>query len=540
MNNRMKLLRNMLGQTMRIALLAFGGTVPVAAGEPSEAEKAAYEQSFEGYCQSVEDFLDCRPIQTAGNNPETESLLLKWGREQGLQGLEGEIPLSRRRQALDVVYREIMRKYLPDVTVAGKAPDAGVKVVVGEPRVVMWAPEGKTADRNGNIAKLGHLGPNFAAEGRWGQYMFPEVNRLRGGLILVRVSVGGDGDRNYLNYVSDDGGRHWRHFAQYVEGGEMPARDWGVMHLPDGEEIKVVLPTNDPRNIFGDVRIAVTDTNLKTYAGYYRLGDLPRELQAIPLHTRKPGQDYWTEEKAYLEPDILVKNSIPNPIDPSWMADNKILADGSIIRADFKQNSLLLMSDVGPDGKIKTQPHRMLRSYDRGRTWKVEDIPGHNFLPFWYPTQKTVTVRAHVLAFPNGNLVASFRHGGLYWSGGGPLTIRQSSDLGKTWSEPKAIRIPGVNPIGLVLANGIAVLSYQRPGVFFTFCADGKGDLWGNDVTLVKPWRHCRNENSCCNGTFLVTGPDRFIYVYTKWDVPDPWGQPRQALLAQEFIVTKK
>ena len=62
----------------------------------TEAEKAAYEQSFEGYCQSVEDFLDCRPISRRDHdNPERESLLLKWGREQGLQGLEGDIPLSR-------------------------------------------------------------------------------------------------------------------------------------------------------------------------------------------------------------------------------------------------------------------------------------------------------------------------------------------------------------------------------------------------------------------------------------------------------------
>ena len=97
MNDRMKSLRNIFGQTMWIALLAVWSTAPVAAAEPTEAEIAAYEQSFEGYCQSVEDFLDCRPIQTAGNNPEAENLLLKWGREQGLQGLEGEIPLSRRR-----------------------------------------------------------------------------------------------------------------------------------------------------------------------------------------------------------------------------------------------------------------------------------------------------------------------------------------------------------------------------------------------------------------------------------------------------------
>jgi hypothetical protein len=25
-----------------------------------------------------------------------------------------------------------------------------------------------------------------------------------------------------------------------------------------------------------------------------------------------------------------------------------------------------------------------------------------------------------------------------------------------------------------------------------------------------------------------------------KWDVPDPWGQPRHAVIAQEFVVSKK
>jgi hypothetical protein len=150
-------------------------------------------------------------------------------------------------------------------------------------------------------------------------------------------------------------------------------------------------------------------------------------------------------------------------------------------------------------------------------------------------------LRAHLLAFPNGRWVAAYRHSGIYcYSPGGPLIISSSDDEGKTWSKPRAIRVPGVNPMGVMLKNGVAALSYQRPGLFFTFCADGKGELWGNDVTLVKPWRHNRNENSCGNGSLVVTGPDRFIYAYTKWDVPDPWGQPRQAVLAQEFIVSKK
>jgi hypothetical protein len=542
MNDMMKSLRNILGQAMWIALVAFLVTTSVGAAEPTEAEKAAYNQSFDGYCENVEDFLDCRPYQTAGNNPEMESLLLKWGREQGIQGLDGEIPLGQRRKALDSVYRLIMKKYLPDVTVANKAPDVGVKVTVGEPRVVMWAPEGKTSDRAGNIAKLGHLGSNFATEGRWGQYMFPEVNRLRDGRILVRVSVGGDANRNYLNYMSADGGRNWTHFAQYFEGVEMPSRDWSALLLPNGEEIK----TGDISNTtdWGEVRISVSDPSIKSYGGYYRLGDLPRELQCVPLFRRKPGADVWVEEKAYLDPDLLVKDCLPNPISASDCRGSAVLPDGSIMSNSLK---LHVMSCLRPDGTFdpaypsKCTKHHFLRSYDGGRTWRVAvDIPGSNFLPFWFTGVKSATVRACINVFPNGNWVAAFRHGGMYWSGGGPLVIRKSSDQGTTWSEPKAIRMPGVNPLGVVLENGIGVFAYQRPGVFLTFCGDGKGDLWGNDVTLVKPWRHARNENSCCNGCFLATGPDRFMFVYTKWDVPDPWGQPRHAVIAQEFIVSKK
>jgi hypothetical protein len=434
MNDRMKSLRNISVQTMGIALLAVWGTAPVAAAEPTEAEKAAYEQSFEGYCQSVEDFLDARPFQTGGNILGTEDTLIRWGIEQGIQGLDGEIPLSQRRKALDSVYRLIMKKYLPDVTVWNKAPDAGVKVKVGEPVVVMWAPEGNPADFYGNVAKLGHLGPTLAREGRWAQYMGPRINKLRNGMLLVTVYAGGDrpvkGEYQFFYYVSDDGGKNWRHFAAYEFGSELPARD--------------IVPALS--------------------------GQLPYSTPLTDVATGEPS--LWTTYTRY------------------WEA--------------------------------------------------AEEIPGSNFYPFLFKDRKSVTARAHVLEFPNGNWVAAFRHGGMYWSGGGPLIIRKSSDQGKTWSKPKAIRVPGVNPVGLALANGIGVFTYQRPGVFLTFCADGKGDLWGNDVMLVKAPRHARNENSCCNGSFVVTGKDRFIYAYTKWDVPDPWGQPRQAVLAQEFIVTRK
>jgi len=532
-NCRMQSLRNILVQPMGIALLAVWGTAPVAAEEPTAAEIAAYEQSFEGYCHSVEDFLDYRPHLTFGflKNPGNEERFFQWGTEQGVKGLEGNIPLSRRRQALDLVYREIIRRYLPDITVADKAPDAGVKVVVGEPRVVMWAPEGKTADVEGAKVRLGHLGETLAKEGRWGQYMFPQIARLRGGMLGVQVYVGGDSPkgRKYLYYVSDDQGRNWRHFAAYDDAGERPATEM-ALRLRDGEELRGLLDR--------DYEVVdVSGLNLRAYPnGRHRLGDLPKEKQGVPIFARKPGQQQWTRETAYWDPDLLVGGTLPSPI---MTSESHImhLPDGSLVTAVWRQ---AVMSDLRPDGTLNTEGenHQIWRSFDRGRSWECTGtIPRLHFLPI---RPEKSTVRAHLLAFPNGNWVAAYRHAGLYCSGGGPLILSKSSDEGKTWSKPKAIRMPGVNPLGLMLKNGVAVFSYQRPGVFLTFCADGKGDLWGNDVTLVKGWRHQRNENSCANGSFVVTGPDRFIYAYTKWDVPDPWGQPRQAVLAQEFIVSKK
>jgi hypothetical protein len=515
------------------AMLFVWMTVQTPAQEPSPADVAAYVESFEGYCESIEDILDTGAHAVVHDDPTRDSLVLKWGREQGLPGLDAPVPLSKRREALDSVYREIKRRYLPEAVLAQDAPDAGVRVIVGKPTVVMWAPEGKTADIAGEKYRLRHLGGSIAAEGRWGQFMFPQLAKLRNGMIVVQVYVGGDspGGRKYLYYVSDDLGKTWQHITVYDDTAERPANEI-AMRLADGEELRGPLDRDYQS-------LDLTGLNLKTYGGLVRLGDLPKDKQGIPIYARKPGQDDWTREMAYWDPDLLIEGRLPSPIQTSE-AHIVRLKDGSLATAVWRQ---AVMSDVRPDGTLNKEGenHQIWRSFDRGRTWLCSGtIPR---LRWWteYPHPPAdPTVRAHLLAFPNGKWLAAYRAQGLHYSAGGPLIISSTNDEGKTWSKPRAIRLPGCNPLGVVLDNGIAVLSYQRPGVFLTFCSDGQGDLWGNDVTLVKPWRHQRNENSCCNGSFVITGPDRFVYAYTKWDVPDPWGQPRQAVIAQEFIVSKK
>lgn len=526
-----------LGWLSRLAagmtLATFCPETPLAAEEPTAADIEAYRQSFSGFCESVEDVLDTGAHAFVHDDPTRESLIVKWGREQGLDGLDGDIPLSRRRESLERVYGEIRRRYLPDAMLAEDAPDAGVDVVVGEPRVVMWAPEGKTADIAGEKQRLRHLGGSVAAEGRWGQYMFPQIARIRGDMLVIQVYVGGDspGGRNYLWYVSADRGATWRHVTVYDDTAERPASEI-ALRLSDGEELRGPLDRDYPA-------IDVSGLDLRSYDGMYRLGDLPRERQGVPIYSRRPGEHDWTRESAFWDPDLLVRDKLPSPIQTSE-AHIVHLSDGSLVTAVWRQP---VMADVRPDGTVpkEGENHQIWRSDDRGRTWRCSGtIPRHRWCPDFPHPPADPSVRAHLLAFPGGTWLAAYRSQGLYYSAGGPLVLRTSSDEGKTWSEPRAIRVPGCNPLGIVLENGIGVLSYQRPGVFLTFCGDGEGALWGNDVTLVKAWRHQRDENSCCNGSFVITGPDRFVYAYTKWDEPDPWGQPRQAVIAREFIVSRK
>jgi hypothetical protein len=341
----MKSQRNILAQTMWIALLVVSSTAPVAAQEPTEAEVAAYVQSFEGNCQSTEDVLDTGAHAVVYDDPTRESLVLKWGREQGLPGLEGNIPLSRRRQALELVYREIRRRYLPDATLADDAPDAGVKVTVGEPRVVMWAPEGKTADIAGEKYRLRHLGRPVAAEGRWGQYMFSQIAKIRDGMVVIQVHVGGDspGGRNYLYYVSDDHGKNWRHITVYDDTAERPATEI-ALRLSDGEELRGPLDRDYQA-------IDVSGLNLTTYNGMYRLGDLSQEKQGVPIYTRKPGQEQWTRKMAYWDPDLLVEGKLPSPIQTSE-AHIVHLRDGSLATAVWRQ---AVMSDIRPDGTVNKE-----------------------------------------------------------------------------------------------------------------------------------------------------------------------------------------
>ena len=55
----------------------------------------AVDYSDYWYCNSLEDFLDCRPYD---QRPVLEDIYLQWGKDQGIAGLQGEILPEQRRE----------------------------------------------------------------------------------------------------------------------------------------------------------------------------------------------------------------------------------------------------------------------------------------------------------------------------------------------------------------------------------------------------------------------------------------------------------
>lgn len=57
-------------------------------------------------------------------------------------------------------------------------------------------------------------------------------------------------------------------------------------------------------------------------------------------------------------------------------------------------------------------------------------------------------------------------------------------------------------------------------------------------VTNVKSWDRQLSSSHFKYTRYALT--EMSLIAYSKFDVPDPWGQPRQAVIAQEFVVSRK
>jgi len=129
---------------------------------------------------------------------------------------------------------------------------------------------------------------------------------------------------------------------------------------------------------------------------------------------------------------------------------------------------------------------------------------------------------------PNGDLLCVMRTGS-----GKPLMQSRSSDGGRTWSKPTPTGVLGVDPDLTVMKNGVAVLTYGRPGIWIAFSPDGTGRKWVNRI-------HIDYEGS----TWSYTGvrevePGKLLMVWDEQNVVRD-GQPAANYIRGVFISLRK
>lgn len=189
------------------------------------------------------------------------------------------------------------------------------------------------------------------------------------------------------------------------------------------------------------------------------------------------------------------------------------------------------------------------RSADNGHSWKIQgripftpdihiDSMAKDRIGFSEPAYE-------VLA--DGSLLCVIRSadgdGVTNGVGNGPVYASHSTDMGKTWTKPEVITPAGALPRLVRLQNGVTVLSSGRPGVQLRFTKTGMNDSWTDPFEMLRYQSKSMQEQyavSCGYTGLLVTGPNRFLMIYSDFRYKNEANEERKAIKIREVIVEPK
>ena len=193
------------------------------------------------------------------------------------------------------------------------------------------------------------------------------------------------------------------------------------------------------------------------------------------------------------------------------------------------------MNDRKPDPLWHTFVYR---STDSGHSWQVQGRLLYEGDPTADPrhARRAGFTEPALEVLPDGSLLCVMRT--TDGVGIGPMYSTRSTDLGRTWTTPKAFTRNGVLPRLLQLDNGVLVLSSGRPGVQLRFSMDGKGETWTKPFEMLAHQTDAY-QSSCGYTNLLATGPDRFLLIYSDFRYVTESGELRKAIKVREVRVRR-
>ncbi len=175
----------------------------------------------------------------------------------------------------------------------------------------------------------------------------------------------------------------------------------------------------------------------------------------------------------------------------------------------------------------------VFHSADNGRTWNYlsqvsmdKNIPDWNISEGFCEPSMTVTA--------DGTFVMLMRTGS-----NNPSYIVRSTDNCKTWSDPEKFDNCGVLPQILTLDCGVTIASYGRPDLYVRATSDFTGKEWQDHIKIPihDEGITVADQKSCFYTFLLQTSPTTAIMVYTDFNYPNEYDEPRRTILIRTITV---
>ncbi len=358
---------------------------------------------------------------------------------------------------------------------------------------------------------------------RWGPWQFPSIERLAGGGLHVTYHLEAD---DYTAYglpkghaVSHDNGRAWQAVA-----GEPPG---GGLTLANGDRLRTVTLRSRP---LAELTLPQPIGTLvgsygNTPFAIYLLEDLPDELRAGWRFERcLAGQTGWRAETAIMHIPGEVRWAGGSVFTFPWVWRMRLAPDGALWGLNYGFHS------IGGKMAEKWMP-LLLRSVDHGHTWEL-----HSTIPY-QPDPAADPLCAKREGFSENNLTF-LADGSLLCfmrttdgHGVGPMYVCRSGDGGRTWDRPVVFDDEGVWPATVELPNGVALVSYGRPGLFVRASGDPAGRVWGDRVAVVEP--RALQTDTCSYSDLVVLDERTAMIAYSHFNYPGPDGLSHKTILVR-------